>query len=157
MINDVLENSLEGKYLYLIFDTMIRQRLLQNGVKSYLLFGMIAVFIQERKRQRNRSLTENFLKFLEYFGMGPLDERKIVYIGNFSSNLGRGEFEITLDPSQHNNIPQFSFWISPTIDISNNNVKEFFGLLKNRYRLISNYNFAKCESILWPLLNPAQE
>jgi hypothetical protein len=39
------------------------------------------VFLHERKRQRNRSLTENLLKFLEYFGMGPLDERKIVYIG----------------------------------------------------------------------------
>ncbi len=72
-------------------------------------------------------------------------------------NVGRGEFDITIDLQQNTNMAQFSFWISPTIDISTYTVKEFFGLLKNRYRLISNYNFARSESILWPLINPAQE
>ncbi len=43
---------------------MIRQRGLENSIKSYLTCGLIAVFIHERKRQKSRSLTENMLKFL---------------------------------------------------------------------------------------------
>lgn len=60
---------------------MIRQRGWQNAVKGYLSFGLISVFLQERRRQKSRSLTENLLKFLEYFGIGPFTERKISYIG----------------------------------------------------------------------------
>ncbi len=60
---------------------MLRQRGMQNAVKGYFLFGLVSVFIHERKRQRSRSLTENVLKFLEYFGIGPFTERKITYVG----------------------------------------------------------------------------
>jgi hypothetical protein len=66
---------------------MMRQRGMQNAVKGYFLFGMVSLFVHERKRQRSRSLTENLLKFLEYFGVGPFTERKIMYIGKRFYNL----------------------------------------------------------------------
>jgi hypothetical protein len=58
--------------------------------------------------------------------------------------------------NQHNyvNSGQFSFWISQNIDISNHMIKEFFSIIRNRYRLISNYNFAGRDSVLAALINP---
>ncbi len=61
-------------------------------------------------------------------------------------------------PSNNNNfMSPFSFWITEKIDISNPMIREFFSLLRNRYRMISNFNFQGSESILAALLNPNKD
>lgn len=62
-----------------------------------------------------------------------------------------------MDVQQNSAFGQFSFWIGPNVDISNHMAKEFFSILRNRYRLINNFNFANSPSILSSLINPASE
>ena len=58
-------------------------------IKNLLIFGICAYFLFERRKQRVRTLTEHFIKFLEYFGSGTTSEKKIVYKGKniFESSL----------------------------------------------------------------------
>ena len=130
----------------MILACMVRQRNMQNTVRSYLILGLLSVFYHERRKHRPRTLTENILKFTEYYGPGPFQERKIVFVG-------KGRYEL-LQEGPHPT--PFSFWITDKINIAHPALKDFFALLKNRYRLISNYNFQLEQSILGPLLNPCQ-
>ena len=62
--------------------------------------------------------------------MGPFQERRISYIG-------QGRYELALDSQGPT---YFSFWING-INAAVPQLRDFFAVLKNRYRMISNYNF----------------
>ena len=49
---------------------MVRQRGLHHNIRSMLIAGLCSFFMFERRRQIVRTLSENFIKFLEYFGVG---------------------------------------------------------------------------------------
>lgn len=51
------------------------------SLRPYLLFSLISVFYHERRKHKVRTLTENIIKFIEYYGVGPFQERKINYLG----------------------------------------------------------------------------
>lgn len=107
------------------------------NIRSYMLFGLVSLF-EEKRKQKQRLLSETFLKFLEYFGVGALHERKINYLG---------------DNNYEHSPDQFSFWVGG-VNMSNPALKEFLMVVKNRYRLISNVNFEGNGSILGALINP---
>lgn len=96
------------KYLFVIFNCMLRQRGLHMQIKPYVLFGMLSIFYHERRKQKTRTLTENILKFVEYFGVGTLQERKIMYVGKHRYEI----FQDIQSPTA------FSFWISDKINMS---------------------------------------
>ena len=83
------------------------------------------------------------IKFLEYFGVGPLQERRIVYVG-------KNRYEIAMDQGI------FSFWVGG-INMANPVIKDLFNVLRNRYRLISNFNFEEGMSIVAALVNPTDK
>jgi hypothetical protein len=137
----------ELKYVYLIFSCMIRQRWLHLGIRPYLLLALLSVFYHERRKHKHRTLSENIIKFVEYYGVGPFQERRVSY-------LGKGRYELV----QEGQLPTpFSFWITERTNIASPLLREFFGVLKNRYRLISNYNFDEEQSIIGSLVNPCQK
>jgi hypothetical protein len=53
-------------------------------------------------------------------------------------------------------LTQFSFWIGG-INIANPFLKDLFGLLRNRYRLVANYNYDEEQSIIGGLVNPCRQ
>ena len=57
--------------------------------------------------------------------MGILHDRKINYLG---------------DNNYEHSPDQFSFWVGG-VNMSNQTLKEFLMVIKNRYRLVSNFNF----------------
>jgi hypothetical protein len=69
------------KYLFLLFYCMIRQRALHLHIRSYLLFALLSIFYHERRKHKPRTLSENVIKFIEYYGVGPFQERRITYLG----------------------------------------------------------------------------
>lgn len=69
----------ELRYLFFINWCMVRQRNLHSHIKSMLVFGLCSFFMFERRKQRSRTLSENFIKFLEFFGVGSAHERRIIY------------------------------------------------------------------------------
>ena len=82
-----------------------------------------------------------------YYGVGPFQERRITF-------LGKNRYELNQDgPSQ----TPFTIWINEKTNIANSSVKDFFSFLKNRYRLISNYNFDEEQSIIGLLVNPSRK
>jgi hypothetical protein len=145
LVEESLTNIVELKYLFVILNCMIRQRWMHMTIRPVLIFGLLSVFYHERRKQRYRTLSENIIKFVEYYGVGPFQERRVNY-------LGKGRYEL-LQEGQNQNQTPFSFWISPRVNISSHLLKDFFALLKNRYRLISNYNFDDEQSIIGCLVN----
>lgn len=125
----------------------VRQRGLNGRIHSYLLFGLLGVFYHERRKHRPRTLTENVIKFIEYFGVGPFQERKILY-------LGRNKYELL---QEGNHPTPFSFWIGEKYCISVPVLRDFFAFAKNRYKIISNINFIGEQSILGMIINPCQK
>jgi len=61
----------ELKYVYLIASCMVRQRRLHLALRPFLVFALVSVFYHERRKHKHRTLTENVLKFVEYYGVGP--------------------------------------------------------------------------------------
>jgi hypothetical protein len=131
----------ELKFIFSVLSCMIRQRAMQTAIRPHLLFALLAVFYYERRKHKHRTLTENVIKFVEYFGAGPFAERRINY-------LGRGRYELQPEGP-------FSLWIDEQTNATNPKLRDFFALLKNRYRLLSNYNFLGEKSILGSLVNPS--
>ena len=64
--------------------------------------------------------------------------------------IGKGKYELLMDQGL------FSFWIGG-VNIANQSLKDFFMVLKNRYRLISNFNFEEGTSIIGALVNPCDK
>lgn len=79
--------------------------------------------------------------------MGPFQERRISYLGN-------NRYEII---QEGQGATPFSFWISEKTNISTASLRDFFGVMKNRYRLISNYNYDEGQSIIGSLVNPSMK
>lgn len=79
--------------------------------------------------------------------MGPFQERRINY-------LGKNRYELIQEGPPPT---PFAFWINDRTNIANAAVRELFGFLKNRYRLISNYNFDDEQSIIGLLVNPCKK
>lgn len=59
-----LNANIEIKYLYIVLSCMVRQRSWHTNIKSLFLYGICSFFAYERRKQRVRTLTENFIKFL---------------------------------------------------------------------------------------------
>lgn len=144
LVEENLSQIIEIKYIYVVFSCMIRQRWMALTLRPYLLFALLSVFYHERRKHKVRTLTENIIKFIEYYGVGPFQERRINY-------LGKNRYELLQEGPPPT---PFSLWINEKTNIANPSVKELFGLLKNRYRLISNYNFDEEQSIIGLLVNP---
>ena len=68
---------------------------------------------------------------------------------------GKGRYELLIDQPQKSQQKEqnFSFWIEG-VNIANNKVYNFFFLLKNRYRVISNFYFDEEMSIIGLFVNP---
>jgi hypothetical protein len=66
-----VEQVVELKYVYLIVSCMVRQRRLHLTLRPFLVFALVSVFYHERRKHKYRTLTENVLKFVEYYGVGP--------------------------------------------------------------------------------------
>lgn len=71
LIEENLSQIIEIKYIYVIFSCMIRQRWMTLNLRPYLLFALLSVFYHERRKHKVRTLTENIIKFIEYYGVGP--------------------------------------------------------------------------------------
>jgi hypothetical protein len=147
LVEEGLTQIIEIRFIYCIISCAVRQRWMNLSIRPLLLFALISVFYHERRKHKVRTLTENIIKFVEYYGVGPFQERRISY-------LGKGRYELV----QEGPLPTpFSFWVNERTNIANASVKELFGLLKNRYRLISNYNFDEEQSIIALLVNPCRK
>jgi hypothetical protein len=118
------------------------------GIRPALLFGLLSAFFHERKKQKqkNRTLSENIVKFFEYFGVGILSERTIRYCSN-------GKYEIVQEGQSSG---PFAFLLG-NVNIAHPLMRDFLAVLKNRYRVISNYNFDQEQSIIGALVNPCQK
>lgn len=81
LIEENIQGIVELKYVYIILSCMVRQRWMQLTIRPYLLLALLSVFYHERRKQKHRTLTENILKFLEYYGVGPFQERRVNYLG----------------------------------------------------------------------------
>jgi hypothetical protein len=147
LVEENIGQIIEIKFIYSIFSCTIRQRWMNLSVRPYLLFSLISVFYHERRKHKVRTLTENIIKFIEYYGVGPFQERKINY-------LGKNRYELIQEGPPPT---PFSLWINEKTNIANSSIKEFFNFLKNRYRLISNYNFDEEQSIIGLLVNPCRK
>ena len=93
-----------------------------------------------------RTLTEHFLKFLEFFGGGTISEKKVIY-------RGKNTFDSVMIGDQR----LFSFEIASGVDLSVNILKDYFKLLQNRYRVMGNYSYEPGTSIVAHLVNPSDE
>jgi hypothetical protein len=140
--DEAIKASPELRYLLLVNLCMIRQRGFHHNVKSLLMFGLCCYFLYERRKQRVRTLTENFIKFLEYFGLGSTSEKKIIY-------RGKGTFESVASENK-----SFGFELAEDVDLTSNCMKDYFKLIQNRYRVMSNFSYEPGTSIMAHLVNP---
>jgi non-canonical poly(A) RNA polymerase PAPD5/7 len=130
---------------------MLKQRELSEtysgGVGSFLLFCMIVCFLREcRRNKKNYTLGEYLLNYLEFYGIDNWTDRRIIMKKN----------QIVYRPADN---VHFSL-MSPqdeTHDIGSSafKIKDVFALYRNRYRLLTNYNFKGGESIVKYLVNPS--
>jgi non-canonical poly(A) RNA polymerase PAPD5/7 len=118
-----------------------------GGVGSFLLFCMILCFLRDcRHNKKNYTLGEYLLHYLEFYGIDSWTERRIIMKKN----------QIVYRPADN---VHFSL-MSPqdeTHDIGSSafKIKDVFALYRNRYRLLTNYNFKSGESIMKYLVNPS--
>lgn len=73
-----------------------------------------------------------------------MSEKKITF-------KDQNDYECLIHPEQKN----FKFFISTNLDVSTGKAKDYFKLIQNRYRIISNYCYAPGVSVLAHLLNPS--
>lgn len=123
---------------------MVRQRSMQTSISSLFIYGLCSFFLYERRKQRVRTLTENVIKFLEFYSISFIQdkERKVTYHEGNTYN-----FLI-------NNDKFFKFEIADKVDLSTRKVKDLFKVIHNRYRVLGNYYYAPGNSILLHLINP---
>lgn len=155
----------EIRHLIFIMKIFLRQRDLNNtymgGIGSFLLFCLILAFVREYKRivisSRNSEelksvlLSEYLLKFLEFYGIKFECSKKRILMGDNGRIVDK----------QYNGDTAFSL-ISPQTeghDIGNAafRIKEVFGIFKNRFQLMTNYQYAPGESVLKYLINPSKK
>lgn len=149
----------EMKYLTVLLKCFLKQRDLNEtytgGVGSFLLFCLILTFLREIRREyieQDREddipkilLSEYVLKFMEFYANFDVANNQII--------VAEGGAIVEKYVKDH----QFSV-ISPqeaTHDIGGAafKVKEVFGVFKNRFHFLTNYNFKEGESILKYLVN----
>ena len=144
----------EMKHLLLIVKCFLRQRDLNEtytgGVGSFLLFCMILTFLREVRREytgKNNEdeaskvlVSELLLKFFDFYANFDVSSKQII-IAEGGAIVDKYEKDAN-----------FSV-ISPqdaTHDVGGPSfkIKEVFGIFKNRYNFLNNYNFGERESIL---------
>jgi len=149
-----LEYYPEMKYLLMIMKCFLKQRDLNEtytgGIGSFLLFCLILTYLREIRKEYVQAeaeedvakllLSEHLLKFMDFYINFDVHTKQII-IAEGGAIVDKYEKD-----------PQLSV-ISPqdaTHDVGGPSfkVKEVFGIFKNRYHFLSNYNFGEGESIL---------
>jgi len=145
----------EMKYLVLILKLLLKQRDLNEtytgGVGSFLLFCLILTYLREFRRKyiddnkvealKNVLLSEYLLKFFEFYGLNFDINAKTILMNDGGSVVDK----FAKDPSLSVISPQD---LSHDIGGPSYKIKEVFGVFKNRYHFLTNYNFKEDESIL---------
>ena len=148
------------KYLVLILKCSLKQRDLNEtytgGIGSFLLFCLVLTFVREFRRKylnegkadllKRVLLSEYLLKFLEFYGINFDINSKAIVMTDGGSIIDKYTRDQTLsvispqDPSHDIGGPVYK-------------IKEIFGVFKNRFHFLTNYNFKEYESALKFLLN----
>eukprot|EP01016_Furgasonia_blochmanni_P029777 TRINITY_DN3118_c0_g1_i17.p1 TRINITY_DN3118_c0_g1~~TRINITY_DN3118_c0_g1_i17.p1 ORF type:complete len:243 (-),score=57.96 TRINITY_DN3118_c0_g1_i17:104-832(-) len=151
------------KYIILILKLVLRQRELsetyKGGIGSFLLFCMTLAFFREVKKDyisRGRiddlaklTLGEYLLRFLEFYGIKFDCNTQQVVMTNHGSIIPKegprdGAFSLISPQDERHDIGNAAF-----------KIKDVFGMFKNRFHFLTNYNFKMGESILKYLVNPS--
>ncbi len=158
-IDKALEFYPEMKFIIIVIKCFLKQRdfneTFQGGVGSFLLFCLMLAFLREtRQDYKNHDkeeqidkilLSELVLKFLDFYANFDI-VRKQILITNGGSIADKY-------------IRDFSLSVVSPQDTSHDlgkavfRAKEIFGVFKNRYHFMMNYNFKKGESVLKYLIN----
>ncbi len=155
-----LECYPELKHLILILKCFLKQRELNEtysgGIGSFLLFCLLVTYLREIRReyikQENEDeipkllLSEHLIKFFEYYANFDITNSQIIV-----AEGGAVVDKYVKDPSLSVISPQ-----DATHDVGGPcfKAKEIFGIFKNRFHFLTNYNFEEKESILKYLLKP---
>jgi len=149
-----LEYYPEMKHLLLVIKCFLKQRDLNEtysgGIGSFLLFSLVLTFLRELRREyilddmeeeiSKLLLSELLIKFFEYYANFDITGKQIIV-----AEGGAVVDKYVKDPSLSVISPQ-----DATHDIGGSafKAKEIFGIFKNRYHFLTNYNFGEKESIL---------
>ena len=153
-VQKALDYFPEMKHMLMILKCFLKQRDLNEtytgGIGSFLLFCLILTYLREVRREYMENgleeevskllLSEHLLKFLDFYANFDIANKQII-IAEGGAIVDKYAKEPTLSV------------ISPqdaTHDIGGPcfKAKEVFGLFKNRYHFVTNYNFSEKESIL---------
>ncbi len=149
-----LEYYPEMKHILMVMKCFLRQRDLNEtytgGIGSFLLFCLILTYLREVRREYVEAeaeeevskllLSEHLSKFLDFYVNFDVINKQII-IAEGGAIVDKYEKDQQLSV------------ISPqdaTHDVGGPSfkVKEVFGIFKNRYHFLANYNFGEGESIL---------
>lgn len=147
------------KQLIIILKCFLKQRDLNEtytgGVGSFLLFCLLLTFLREIRRDyidQNREddipkilLSEYVLKFLDFYANFDLLNKQIIIAeGGAIVEKYIKEYALSVISPQE---------ASHDVGGACFRAKEIFGIFKNRFHLVTNYNFKEGESILKFLVN----
>ena len=158
-INKALEYYPEMKYVLVLMKCFLRQRELNEtytgGIGSFLLFCLVLTFLREIRRDYIAGkreddiphilLSEYVMKFLDYYASFDINGRQILIAeGGAVVEKYIKEYALSVISPQE---------ASHDVGGAAFKVKEVFGVFKNRFHFISNYNFKDGESVLKYLVN----
>jgi len=150
-----LKHYPEMRHIILVLKCMLKQRDLNEtytgGLGSFLLFCLVLTFLREFRRKylttdkadllKTVLLSEYLMKFFEFYGLNFDINAKTIIMTDGGSIVDK----YTKDYSLSVVSPQDS---SHDIGGSSYKIKEVFGVFKNRFHFLTNYNFKENDSIL---------
>jgi len=149
-----LEYYPEMKHLLLVLKCFLKQRDLNEtysgGIGSFLLFSLVLTYLREIRREYIKNdmedeiakllLSEHLLKFFEFYANFDIVGKQII-VAEGGAIVDKYEKDTSFSVIS----PQDA---SHDIGGSSFKAKEIFGIWKNRYHFLTNYNFGERESIL---------
>ena len=153
-VQKALDYFPEMKHMLMILKCFLKQRDLNEtytgGIGSFLLFCLILTYLREIRREYihlgceediyKMLLSEHLLKFFDFYANFDIANKQIII-----AEGGAIVDKYVKEPALSVISPQ-----DATHDIGGASfkIKEIFGIFKNRYHFLTNYNFGERESIL---------
>ena len=155
IVEEAYELYPEMKYLIVVLKVMLRQRDLHEtyhgGVGSFLLFCLVLTFLREirkdfialgkKEEMQELLLSDLLLLFFEFYGINFDVNSKAILIANGGAIVDKVEKDNSLSVIS----PQDA---NHDIGGPSFRIKDVFGLFKNRYHFLTNYNFREEESFM---------
>jgi len=158
-IQRALDYYPEMRYLIILIKCFLKQRDLnetfQGGIGSFLLFCLVLAFLREvrntyKEHEREEEvdkilLSEFILKFFDFFGNFDVARNQILIAdggGIVKKYVRDWGFSVLSPQDSSHDIGKAVF-----------RVREVFGIFKNRYHFMVNYNFKQGESVLKYMIN----